>query len=404
MQTFLFATRAPMLLAVVAAAGCTIDSPGEGAQADSEAIVSGDPVNPEFSGHVQISSLADPDGILCSGRLVNHGWVLTADGCLPLAGPSQTELRMGGQVTRAAFAVVRSGLALIAASFPFGLGGRTAGFEQPLYERWHGWLLGSRLNCFGYSRGGPTGVLRSASLRVGAIQPFSYWLFLNDRGQITESDMFEGDIGGACLTADGRLTGVHVYDPNHSAPGIGFDAAVNQYAPWIRGVSRTMDDARFITAGDADGDGVDDLAWLHPAADDFIVGRNSGGGGFSHVHNDTSRWGDWSNAPFFGSGDFDGNKRADWAWYAPWSNDFIVMLSSADGHFKEVHNDTRAWGNWSSGSFFRTGDFDGNGRTDWSWYAPWSNDFIVMLSTGTTTTAMAAPTGHGTHRGRTTLS
>ncbi len=376
------AIRAPLFILVAALAGCGPEKPGDRVQVDHEAIANGDSVNPEYSGHVTMRDVTDPDGISCSGILVNHGWVLTSEDCL-IYEPRNAEVRMGNQVTRGTLAVVNGGgLALIATSFPFGLGGRITGFEQPLYEDWHGWLLGSKLNCFGYGRGGPQGVLRSASLRVSAIQAFSYSTLFNDRGQRIETDMFEGDIGGSCLTADGRLTGVHRYDPNYKNPSFGIDAAVSPFASWIRGVSRTMDDARFVTASDADGDGVSDLAWFHPIAGDFVVGLNSGGGGFTHVHNGTSGWGDWSNAPFFGSGDFDGNKRADWAWYAPWSHDFIVMLSSGDGHFKEVHNSTEGWGNWSSGSFFRTGDYDGNGRTDWSWYAPWSNDFIVMLSTG----------------------
>jgi len=55
--------------------------------------------------------------------------------------------------------------------------------------------------------------------------------------------------------------------------------------------------------------------------------------------------------------------------------------AQGDGHFSAVETDTSGWGDWSAGKFFSTGDFNGDGKTDWSWYAPWRNRFVVMRST-----------------------
>ena len=141
-------------------------------------------------------------------------------------------------------------------------------------------------------------------------------------------------------------------------------------------------DGRFFATGDYNGDRRTDWSWYAPWSNDFIVMLSTGDGYFTQVHNDTSGWGNWQDGRFFAAGDYNGDGRTDWSWYAPWSNDFIVMLSTGDGYFTQVHNDTSGWGNWRDGRFFATGDYNGDGRTDWSWYAPWSNDFIVMPSTG----------------------
>ncbi|HYO70313.1 MAG TPA: phosphatidylinositol-specific phospholipase C domain-containing protein [Archangium sp.] len=85
----------------------------------------------------------------------------------------------------------------------------------------------------------------------------------------------------------------------------------------------------------------------------------------------------------FRTGDYNGDGRTDWSWYAPWSKDFIVMLSDDQGGFSPRYNATYSlFGDWAEAQFFSTGDFNGDGLTDWSWYAPWSQDFIVMKSTG----------------------
>ncbi len=66
---------------------------------------------------------------------------------------------------------------------------------------------------------------------------------------------------------------------------------------------------------------------------------SNGDGTFVGVDNDTSRWSNWSAARFFTVGNFDTRPGADWAWYAPWSRDLIVMLSTGDGHFVDAHGD-----------------------------------------------------------------
>jgi hypothetical protein len=156
-----------------------------------------------------------------------------------------------------------------------------------------------------------------------------------------------------------------------------FSAVGNNTSGWGE-----WSNGRFFSTGDFNGDGRTDWSWYAPWSRDFIVMFSNGDGHFSAVGNNTSGWGDWSNGRFFSTGDYNGDGRTDWSWYAPWSNDFIVMFSNGDGHFSAVGNNTSGWGNWSNGAHFRTGDYNGDGRTDWSWYAPWSADFIVMKSNG----------------------
>jgi hypothetical protein len=138
--------------------------------------------------------------------------------------------------------------------------------------------------------------------------------------------------------------------------------------------------ARHFSTGDYNGDGKTDWSWYAFWTNDFIVMLSNGDGTWSEVHNDTSDWGNWADGRHFQTGDFDGDAKTDWSWYAPWTNDFIVMLSNGDGTYKQIHNDTSSWGNWSDAKFTNTGDFDGDGATDWAWVAPGSNEFVAMLS------------------------
>jgi hypothetical protein len=81
-------------------------------------------------------------------------------------------------------------------------------------------------------------------------------------------------------------------------------------------------------------------------------------------------------------GDYNGDGKVDISFYDAPDKMFVVMLNNSDGTFRQINNNTQGWGDWSKARFFSTGDFNGDGMTDWSWYAPWSNDFIVMLSNG----------------------
>ena len=141
--------------------------------------------------------------------------------------------------------------------------------------------------------------------------------------------------------------------------------------------------AEHFRTGDYNGDGRTDESWYSPRTNEFIVMLSNGQGGFTPTRNNTSAWGKWSDARFFSTGDYNGDRRTDWSWYAPRTNEFIVMLSNGQGGFTPVYNNTYAsFGAWSDARFFSTGDYNGDRRTDWSWYAPWSRDFIVMLSNG----------------------
>jgi hypothetical protein len=147
--------------------------------------------------------------------------------------------------------------------------------------------------------------------------------------------------------------------------------------------------AKFFSTGDFNHDGKTDWSWYAPWANKFIVMLSTGNGHWNAIETDTTGWGNWSAGAFFSTGDFNGDGRTDWSWYAPWANKFEVMLSTGDGHFSAVETDTSGWGNWSGALLFATGDFNHDGKTDWSWYAPasfsprwFAQNQVTMLSTG----------------------
>jgi hypothetical protein len=183
--------------------------------------------------------------------------------------------------------------------------------------------------------------------------------------------------------ADGRDDWSWYHEPtNHFivmlSSGDGHFAAVENdttgWGPWA--------DGSHFTVGDYNADGRDDWSWYHQPTNHFIVMLSNGDGHFTAVENDTTGWGPWADGSHFSAGDYNADGRGDWSWYHEPTNHFIVMLSSGDGHFAAVENDTTGWGPWADGSHFSVGDYNADGRDDWSWYHPPTNNFIVMLSNG----------------------
>lgn len=163
-----------------------------------------------------------------------------------------------------------------------------------------------------------------------------------------------------------------------------------------------------IGVGDFNGDGRSDWVWVRWVGDwriAVVVLFSTGDGHFVPLATEISSWIPDPSAAFFSVSDIDGDGMSDLSFYRANSNAFITLLSTVKRAWipigdsgwvsvsdeltsgrsifsPPVFNDTSRWGNWAAADFFAAADLDGDGKADWSWYAPWSNDFIRMLSTG----------------------
>jgi FG-GAP-like repeat/CHAP domain len=78
--------------------------------------------------------------------------------------------------------------------------------------------------------------------------------------------------------------------------------------------------------------------------------------------------------------DFNGDGRADIAWYEAWNNNSISILLSNGANGFTIGRRQAGIGkpDWAA-----TGDFNGDGRADIAWYEAWNNNSIsILLSNG----------------------
>src|SRR5205823_4871873 len=83
----------------------------------------------------------------------------------------------------------------------------------------------------------------------------------------------------------------------------------------------------------------------------------------------------WGAPTWAAMGDFNGDGKADIAWYEAWNDHAItVALSNGAGFVNQ--------GKWLSGfgvpDWAATGDFDGDGKADIAWYEAWNDHAITM--------------------------
>ena len=137
--------------------------------------------------------------------------------------------------------------------------------------------------------------------------------------------------------------------------------------------------------GDFDGDGKADVAWYEAWNGGSITVALSTGSGFSIAGKWITGWGkpDWAAV-----GDFDGDGKADIAWYEAWNHHGITIARSTGSALSPS-------GQWLTGfgapDWAGVGDFDGDGKSDIAWYEAW-NDHGVTVATSTG--GALAPKGH----------
>lgn len=133
----------------------------------------------------------------------------------------------------------------------------------------------------------------------------------------------------------------------------------------------------WAASGDFNGDGKADLAWYEAWNDHSItVALSDGHGHFGNLH----KWLSGAGAPdWAGVGDFDGDGRADIAWYEHWNGGKVTVLKSTGSSFGFA-------GAWLSGfgvpDWAAAGDFNGDGKDDLAWYEAWNGHAITVALAG----------------------
>ena len=193
-------------------------------------------------------------------------------------------------------------------------------------------------------------------------------LLPGDRIQLTDLTLQNANIGisGSTITFNGGSVTVDNLGPGRLI---------------IRGIQSGGVEVRLqqIARNDFNGDGRSDVLWRNDNGW-FTTWTANAAGGFAsndanHFHDIPTAW------QVVGTGDFDGDGRADVAWRNA-DGSFTNWLSQANGTF--VSNDANAWAviptTWHVDG---VGDFNGDGRDD----LIWRND------NGTFTTWLAQPNG-----------
>ena len=162
----------------------------------------------------------------------------------------------------------------------------------------------------------------------------------------------------------------------HHAGGGGGAHGATHFAPdgqWLTGFGAPD----WAATGDFNGDGKADVAWYEAWNGGSITVALSNGHGFDFGGKWLSGWGkpDWAAV-----GDFDGDGKDDIAWYEAWNGGGITVARSTGSSFEWSGQWVTGWGkpDWAG-----IGDFDGDGKADIAWYEAWNHSGITVgRSTG----------------------
>ena len=123
--------------------------------------------------------------------------------------------------------------------------------------------------------------------------------------------------------------------------------------------------------GDFNGDGISDMVFFNPKDGSWRAaeGRREGGYNFKNYANGYQGYDSPDEIIFFKSGatgDYDGNGRADIAFYLPQNKEYIVAEHDGEVfHFQSYGRNLVASLDLQGSQWF-PGDFDGNGLSDFS--------------------------------------
>jgi endonuclease/exonuclease/phosphatase family metal-dependent hydrolase len=191
---------------------------------------------------------------------------------------------------------------------------------------------------------------------------------------------FNGDGKTDWAFVGGSPSNVHVALSN----GDGTFTKVQQSLGWGFG---TPPSAQFtLVAGDFNGDGKTDFAFIGGNPSNAHVALSNGDGTFTTVQQDMG----WSfGAPPSAGytlvvGDFNGDGKTDWAFVGGSPSNVHVALSNGDGTFTKVQQ-SLGWGFGTPPSAQFTlvaGDFNGDGKTDFAFIGASPSKAHIAISTG----------------------
>jgi len=188
-----------------------------------------------------------------------------------------------------------------------------------------------------------------------------------------QNDITAAGDGNCCDLDYGVAADFGQWDFNGAPPPKPLATHFDWAGHWITGFGAPD----WAGVGDFNGDGKADVAWYEAWNNHSITVATSNGHSFDYDNKWLSGFGvpDWA-----GVGDFNGDGKSDIAWYEAW-NGGSITLAISNGHGFEYG------GKWLSGwgkpdrAF--VGDFNGDHKADVAWYEQWNNHGITVgLSTG----------------------
>jgi hypothetical protein len=152
----------------------------------------------------------------------------------------------------------------------------------------------------------------------------------------------------------------------------------------VPGYGNLLDGRHRTLIGDFNGDGKSDVLFYYGGDGHVWLGLSSGSALTWHQASDTSGYGnllDGSHAIF--TGDFDGNGKRDLGFYYNGDGNFWVGLSDGANLTWSKWSTTLGYGNLiDSGHQLLSGDFDGNGKSDFLFFYNGDGHWWMGLSDG----------------------
>ncbi|WP_018349361.1 FG-GAP repeat domain-containing protein [Longispora albida] len=196
------------------------------------------------------------------------------------------------------------------------------------------------------------------------------------------SSQFKADFNG-----DGRADVAMFYDYGNGHVALwGMDGLDGGLGPvtlrwedkaWGKGT-------RSVTAGDFNGDGKADLGFLYDFGVEglaFLTMTSNGSGGFGAPK--PVWWGGdyWGQLRFASTGDFDGNGRTDFAIFRQLDSSWVqidALLVQPDGGVRNAGLGLSTWG--SGTRAMSAGDFNGDGRTDLGLFYDYGDGHVATFA------------------------
>lgn len=377
-----------LVLPFVSGVGCAADASDGEADVSSvgERVANGDLRHPWAPGGGPEMAKAIVDLSGCTGTIIDPSWVLSARHCGFGVGRIVTNVRPSGNVYRTVDRVVGAPTEMgsdavllhVSEAWPDDVP------LVPLYEGPTSALVGQSVECFGYGARGAHNKCSSQS----DCSSGDYCAGLPEDGSFQGTCLAPGDgelrsgVMAVTSQADGFFNTAKNAQGQFILPGdsggpcfFGAQGVAGINAAWYYdlsgGVQTSVSDSKIFihrtikpyVRGDFDGDGRADTAYFQPGNGRWRVWELDGG-------QTNIRWGENGDVPVVG--DYDGDGLADRAIYRPSTGTFWVLRSSDGSDFTQQQG---------AANFDPVpGDYDGDGITDFAVRRRSNSQYYVISS------------------------